>query len=330
MLSFADKKAIEICNVDDASTLETLAKKTFVLISTVGPYGAYGEAAFKACAESGTHYIDVTGEVPFVASMIEKYEAAAKASGALMFPQSGIESAPADLAAAEVVRINREELGAKTASVIAAIRIKAKPSGGTVQTVLTFLDNFTLAQVRSSLAPYALSPIPRPDGNRGSAPLLSYVTGGRYVRNLGQLSTSVSGTINTAQVERTWGLMARLQGRSASSYGPKFSFYEYSSVRNWFQGLQLHIMLTVGAFLFVTLPPFRALVRRFASAPGSGPDREEAKKDVVEYRAVGVPDIEGEPAPKKQGFTHAIFRGAMYDRKFRPSPFPPKHSLEYC
>lgn len=86
----------EVCSLDPTE-LDRLAKKTFVLISTVGPYGKYGEHAFKACAENGTHYVDVTGEVPFVHRMITKYEATAKASGAMMFPQSGIESVPSDL-----------------------------------------------------------------------------------------------------------------------------------------------------------------------------------------------------------------------------------------
>lgn len=87
---------IEVCNLDD-SELKQLAKKTAVLLTTIGPYGRYGEHAFKACAENGTHYADVTGEFAFVAKMIKKYEAVAKATGAIMFPQCAIESAPPDL-----------------------------------------------------------------------------------------------------------------------------------------------------------------------------------------------------------------------------------------
>jgi short subunit dehydrogenase-like uncharacterized protein len=85
-----------VCNVKDEEVSE-LAKKTFSLIATIGPYARYGEYAFKACAEAGTHYVDCTPEVPWTMEMINKYEAIAKASGACMFPQCAMESAPSDL-----------------------------------------------------------------------------------------------------------------------------------------------------------------------------------------------------------------------------------------
>jgi short subunit dehydrogenase-like uncharacterized protein len=98
--------------------LSALAKKTKVLIATVGPYAKYGEYAFKACAKNGTHYLDVTGEVAYVAQMIQKYEQTAKASGAIMIPQIGVESAPADLITWTIVKMIREKLSAKTGEVV--------------------------------------------------------------------------------------------------------------------------------------------------------------------------------------------------------------------
>jgi short subunit dehydrogenase-like uncharacterized protein len=111
---------IEICGLTD-SDLARLAKKTFIFITTVGPYGKLGEHAFKACAENGTHYLDVTGEVPFVAKMLKKYEAAAKASGAIMFPQIGIESAPPDLVTWSLASFIRSEFSADTRDVTVSI-----------------------------------------------------------------------------------------------------------------------------------------------------------------------------------------------------------------
>jgi short subunit dehydrogenase-like uncharacterized protein len=39
--------------------LDTLAKKTKVLLNTVGPYHVYSTPVVEACATNGTHYLDV-------------------------------------------------------------------------------------------------------------------------------------------------------------------------------------------------------------------------------------------------------------------------------
>ena len=109
-----------MCNLNDVE-LNALAKKSKVLIATVGPYSLYGEHAFKACAENGTHYLDVTGEIPYVADMIKKYESTAKASGSIMIPQIGIESAPPDLITWALVDMLRRKFSAPTAEVIVSV-----------------------------------------------------------------------------------------------------------------------------------------------------------------------------------------------------------------
>lgn len=109
--------AIETADVNDDIQMGALAEKTFLMITAVGPYCQFGEHAVKACAQAGTHYLDVTGEVPWVHLMIKKYEETAKASGAIMIPQVGMESAPADLCTWTLASCLRKELGAKTKDV---------------------------------------------------------------------------------------------------------------------------------------------------------------------------------------------------------------------
>lgn len=38
--------------------LDTLARKTKLIISTVGPFMHYGTPVVEACAINGTHYVD--------------------------------------------------------------------------------------------------------------------------------------------------------------------------------------------------------------------------------------------------------------------------------
>lgn len=98
-----------------------MAKKTTLLITTIGPYALYGEHAFKACAESGTHYLDVTGELPWVAEMIKKYEGTAKTTGSIMIPQIGLDSAPPDLVTWKLVDMIHKKLSAPTSEVVISV-----------------------------------------------------------------------------------------------------------------------------------------------------------------------------------------------------------------
>ena len=111
---------IEISNLNDPD-LSALAKKTKLLISTVGPYAIHGEHAFKACAENGTHYLDVTGEVPYVLDMITKYGKTAKSNGCIMIPQIGLESAPSDLLTWILVDMIKKRFSAPTADVVVSL-----------------------------------------------------------------------------------------------------------------------------------------------------------------------------------------------------------------
>lgn len=52
-----------VADAGDESALKAMCDQTRVVISTVGPYALYGEPLVKICAETGTDYCDLTGEV---------------------------------------------------------------------------------------------------------------------------------------------------------------------------------------------------------------------------------------------------------------------------
>ncbi|KAF3770152.1 hypothetical protein M406DRAFT_245633 [Cryphonectria parasitica EP155] len=302
---------IEVCDLNDED-LSSLAKKTFILIATVGPYGKYGEHAFKACAENGTHYFDVTGEVPYVARMIKKYDHVAKQSGSLMFPQIGVESTPADLIAWSLAKHIRVNLGgAKTGETVMSVHnLKSAPSGGTLATVLDFFDMFSLKEIAAALAPFALSPVPNTQSQSQAPSLWSRLTGLRTVPELGLQTTFIGADTDRAIVHRTWGLFSQAASRKDEFYGPNFSFSEHMKVRNWLWGVLIHWGITMSALVFVTVPPIRKLVKRFVYKQGQGPEIEQAKKDEIEYRGVGIPD--GDNGAGKLAYSRVLFHGSMY------------------
>jgi len=84
----------------DASSeadMRKLCDRASLIISTVGPYALYGELLVKACTETGTDYCDLTGEPHWIRRMLDKYEAAAQASGARIVNCCGFDSIPSDL-----------------------------------------------------------------------------------------------------------------------------------------------------------------------------------------------------------------------------------------
>jgi short subunit dehydrogenase-like uncharacterized protein len=56
----------------DPVSLAALARATRVVVTTVGPYRARGLALVQACAEAGTDYADLTGEVLFILDSIDR------------------------------------------------------------------------------------------------------------------------------------------------------------------------------------------------------------------------------------------------------------------
>ncbi|KAH6661305.1 Saccharopine dehydrogenase-domain-containing protein [Truncatella angustata] len=299
---------VEVCNLDDADLLE-LAKKTFVLITTVGPYAQYGEHAFKACAEAGTHYVDCTGEAPWTLQMIRKYEAKAKETGAILLPQSGIESGPSDLLTWAMAQLIQSKLSAQTADVVVEVHeLHSAPSGGTLATVFGLFDKFTIKEIADAHEPYALSPVSNPH-NAPRASLFSKLTGLYDIPNLGLLHTSITAGTNAAVVQRTWGVFKQDPARQKQFYGPNFTYREFMKARNFVIGIAMHYGLMIGGALLMFVPPFRNLVRRFVFQPGQGPSKEDSAKEYIEFRGVAKPDLE---ESKKLAFVKAWYSGSMY------------------
>ncbi|KAJ9606298.1 hypothetical protein H2200_009259 [Cladophialophora chaetospira] len=300
---------IEVCQLNHKE-ITALAKRTFCFIAIVGPYSLYGEHAFKACAENGTHYLDCTPEVPWTLSMIQKYEASAKASGACMFPQCAMEFAPSDLLTWAVAAEARSKFSSPIGDVVLELhQLRSIPSGGTVHTLLNLFDQYSLKTLNQSVKPYALSPIP----NSILAPKKTFwssLTGLTHVPGLGTLTTSVTGKANEAIVFRTWGLMQQEPGLKNEFYGSKFTYREYMYAHGVILGMMTHYSVLT-CFLLILLPPFRSLLKKLFKQ-GEGPNTEKAKNEVIELRAVANPDAEANFNKNRQVFGKLSYHGSMY------------------
>ncbi|HJS09815.1 saccharopine dehydrogenase family protein [Sphingopyxis sp.] len=86
-----------VADASDPASLDTMAARTEVILTTVGPYQLYGSELVAACVKAGTAYADLCGEPGWMREMIDMHEAAAKASGARITFSCGFDSIPFDL-----------------------------------------------------------------------------------------------------------------------------------------------------------------------------------------------------------------------------------------
>jgi short subunit dehydrogenase-like uncharacterized protein len=162
-----------VADASDPASLKAMIDQTRLVISTVGPYQLYGNELVAACAGSGTDYIDLCGEPVWMRQMIDKHEAAAKASGARIVFSCGFDSVPFELGAFYVQEEAKRVFGAPAARVKGRVRdMRGTLSGGTAASAKATFDAVAkdLSLVAILNDPFALTPgfsgAKQPRGNK--------------------------------------------------------------------------------------------------------------------------------------------------------------------
>ncbi len=87
-----------------AAALAAVLRRGDVLISTVGPFARWGEPAVRAAIAAGAHYLDSTGEPPFIRAVFERHGPDAEAAGSGLLTAMGYDYVPGNLAGALALR----------------------------------------------------------------------------------------------------------------------------------------------------------------------------------------------------------------------------------
>lgn len=274
--SAADWPVIEVDATDEPG-LRSLAARTTVLVTTVGPYAAHGRQVVAACAEEGTQYADLTGEVLFVRWSLDTIAARAAETGARIVHACGFDSIPSDLGVLVTAeRAAADGEGSLTDTVLTVTSMRGGLSGGTIdsarQQAITARSD---PAARSTLSdPYGLSPRRdaeppaerrRPDGPLGAirrfVPIDRDPTTGRWN------GPFVMASFNTRIVRMSNAL-------TDWSYGRQFRYREVmdfgSSPVSPVMAAGLALGLG-GALAGLSWSPTRAVLDRFLPKPGEGP-----------------------------------------------------------
>jgi short subunit dehydrogenase-like uncharacterized protein len=208
-----------VAELSDPAQMNALAARTQVVASTVGPYIKYGLPVVAACAATGTDYVDLSGEVPFVRSSIDGYHQQAAASGARIVHSCGFDSIPSDLTVYALSRKAADDNAGGLGQTTLVLRdYSGGYAGGSIATMVELMRSASNdAGVRRMLDdPYSLSPDRAAEPELGPQPDLPLRAGADIAPELTDmwLGGYVMALYNTRCVRRSNALMGWSYGRS--------------------------------------------------------------------------------------------------------------------
>jgi short subunit dehydrogenase-like uncharacterized protein len=269
-----------VVDASDEAGLAALAARTTAVLTTVGPYLRHGLPLARACAHQGTHYIDLTGEPPFIKKSIDTLHATAMATGARIVHCGGFDSVPSDLGTLLLQETAIADGGPCDDVVFTLMKARGGFSGGTAHSLLGVIDAAAKdPDARAAMRePYAFVPTGAHGADRGD----------RFDVRVdddvgGVVGPFLMAPINTRVVRRSNHLLA-------DRYGRGFRYREQMRFGRGLQGrLAAHAvrLALVGVVGIGATSPGRALLAKVFPAQGTGPSEESVRTGMFEAHLHG-------------------------------------------
>lgn len=252
---------------DDEASLAELVASTKVIITTVGPYAYYGSKLVKACVDAGTHYVDLTGEVPWIRRMIDEHQEAAEKSGARIVNCCGFDSIPSDMGNFYIQEQAKQQTGGYLQTVRATVmKMKGGASGGTIHSLFNVMkeavEDKSIRKLMSN--PYSLNPDKKfrgPDKYDQRSAI--------YDPELKKWTAPfVMASINTRVVRRSSALLG-------FPYGEEVSYTENMATQDGMKGRMQAMSVAYGLMVFMGIAVTslgRKLLSKILPSQGEGPD----------------------------------------------------------
>ena len=257
----------------DAAFTRELAGRSTVVCTTVGPYARYGSELVAACAESGTHYCDLTGEVHWMRKMIDAHQERAEQSGARIVFTCGFDCIPSDLGVFFIQSEMQRLYGVASPRVKLGVKaFKGAASGGTIASMINMLEEATsdreVARVMAN--PYSLNPrgdTGGPDTRDRMAPA--------FDDDFDQWTAPfVMAAVNTRVVRRSNALLGH-------AYGERFRYDEAMLMGKGPGGAAKAAATAAamgGGMGAMAIAPIRKFAAGKLPAPGEGPTRRQQEE----------------------------------------------------
>lgn len=270
--------ALITADASSPATLDEMARRTEVVVTTVGPYTKYGLPLVAACAAAGTNYADLTGETMFIRDSIDLYHKQAADNGARIVHSCGFDSIPSDLTTYALYKRAAEDGTGELGETNLVLRTFAGGvSGGTVASMLEVMATSSSdPAARSAMTdPYTLTT------DRGAEPELGHQSDTPWRRGR-EIAPELDGiwTAAFAMAAPNSRIVRRSNALLDWSYGRTFRYAENMSVGSSVAAPVAAALgtaasaatLALGSRYFNKVP--RALVDRIMPKPGTGPSEK--------------------------------------------------------
>lgn len=278
-----DMKDLVCIQVDsaDESKLQSMCSRTRVVITTVGPFMRYGTPLVRACIATKSNVCDITGEIDWVAGLIDNYDEEAKKAGSKVVSCCGHDSIPWDITTYVLAKKLKESKAEELVSIEFVDAIVGKPSGGTLQTTL----EYPLNGYKSSKLPFP--PLQRADDGsrsqfrlRNQSHFLPYYAGTKQ-----WTGPFIMAMVNSKVVERSNVLVG---------YGKSVTYMEHRAAESYSSVVGRYLQLAAAGPLLMLPDSLRGM---FLPLPGEGPSEKEMEEGFLQVTGIAV----GEKGSKVAG-----------------------------
>ncbi len=123
-----------IFDVNDKAALLAALKEVKVVVNAAGPFQFTAKQMTEACLQTGTHYLDINGDIA-VFEMLKRFDDAAKKAGIMLLPGAGFDVVPTDCLALQLKKLLPDAVSLQ----LAFATLGGGLSHGTASTMVTKL-----------------------------------------------------------------------------------------------------------------------------------------------------------------------------------------------
>ena len=271
----------------DTNSLDKMTSISRLVISTVGPYLKFGEALVESCVKNGTHYCDLTGEVPFIRKSIDAFDIKAKKNNCRIVHSCGFDSVPSDIGVLLLQMDSLKRFDKPCDEVKLYVRsIRGGLSGGTIDSMISIFKYMGSNPGHRKLlkSPFSLNPRESLKNNTWQ-PILKSVKWDDDIQRW--LCPFIMAGFNSRIVMRTNAI-------TDYRYGIDFKYSEVSSYKKGLSGFLKAVVMFIGLVLIqisLKVRPLLWFLRKFfLPSPGEGPSKEIRDNGFFKLDIIGSMD----------------------------------------